>query len=288
MCISFGNPSEPCCGNAIPAGWHVAAPAVNDYDFDHRLFTFFRDGYTSLPSMRSRDVHFRIIVSTRKNDDGLSTALVQHVNPALPSRTVFGTGHATRFWSDLPTLPRLLCRQPSDDRMAFRSEVLTDWPAQVDAGDLFFGGGGVTGQPRQSMFQHRRFRVWFPGGSRPVGIRDDVLQVDPVTSQETIARQITGQVISVLCRARIIGEGYEGFGLQHLVGSDFFILIPITIGPDDDDIFSFAEIPTTLATESFFSCTGFSATSANTATVVWNGGPGGDIVGSVRWQRITR
>jgi hypothetical protein len=109
-----------------------------------------------------------------------------------------------------------------------------------------------------------------------------------VTSEETIARQISGQVISVLCRSRIIGQVYEVFSLQQIVGSDFFILIPITIGPDENGVFGFADIPTTLATESFFSCEQFVLTSANTATVVWDGGPAGNIVGSIRWQRITR
>ena len=83
MCISFGNPSEPCCGD------NLAGRLAIDLTTDIKTLNAWNvlpDGYTETRIKRARDITLRVVPTVNKKN-GLRIATVDVNIPAFPERT---------------------------------------------------------------------------------------------------------------------------------------------------------------------------------------------------------
>jgi hypothetical protein len=207
VCISFGNPSEPCCGDQVPPGWILTY--AYPYGFVQGLeprFAVYGSGNTSHRATKVRDWSFQL--ERLKAINGTKRLkLISHI-PNIPSDTLYGTGsiEGKRYWSDIARLPPLVLLDRTGTG-GVRYSFFTDGPPDefgiTDAivGTSEFGGVNPDWTYQFASYRDRRFRVVFNGASALVSSSPDVQAiVSPPTRTESFARRLTGVHLAILCR----------------------------------------------------------------------------------------
>lgn len=208
MCISFGNPSEPCCGDQFPPGWILTFAYPYGYvEGDEPRFEIYGSGNTSHRANKSRDWSFQL--EKLKAVNGTKRLkLTSHI-PNIPSDTLYGTGlsEGKRVWSDIARIPPMVLPQipvtgQKNVQYSISTNGIPDAFGITDAivGNVEFGGVNAVWITRFASYRNRRFRVVFNGASALVSSGPEVQAiVSPPTRTESFARRLTGAHLAILC-----------------------------------------------------------------------------------------
>lgn len=236
MCISFGNPSEPCC-KRFPDNWVLIIAFPYAYRDDEAIFQLYPTGNTSHRATKARDWTFEIEkippVNGRRR-----LRLIARI-PSLPANTLYGRGEVSpRFWNDVPRMDPIVLFEdeyiPGNTpyiQYTYLDAVVPDQGIEfASVGSLY--SANLAGDIRRNfdVYRNRRFRVDFRGATVPLSaIPNGRIEVSAVTRSESISRRLSGTHQAILCSASFVGDSFEGSQLSGLENSGAHVVIPFSV-----------------------------------------------------------
>lgn len=222
MCISFGNPSEPCCGGNL-AG-RLAIDSTTQIEILN-VWNVLPDGYTETRVKRARDITLRVVPTVNKQN-GLRIGNVDVNIPAFPERTatfLSVEASAAQFLNrdnvavDLRTYQRRMFLQKTG---SFAGVWTPDYAGATDDNFWFsqqfnyYPKAGFPALDPHRWLQTKQIRLTFPGVSTNIKGYFEPLTPEPEQSDTVLV--LSAAVLSEQ-RARTIDRNAVGICIPAIV-----------------------------------------------------------------------